>query len=250
MNRLIRFLTISILLVAAPSGAQSAEIRMLASNAVKQAYLVLLPRFEKSSGHKVTVDWAGTADIAQRIGGGEPDDVVIAPASSIDNLIRQGRLAEGSHVDVAKSAIGVAIRPGAPRPDLASGETLKRSLLNAKAIVLSGGPSGIYLNQLFRKMGIADAIKGKTKQLAPGLNPGDLLAHGDGDIGFTQVSELLPVKGIEYLGPLPPDVQQLTVFSAGVLKTTHEPEAAHALVRFLTAPDAVPILKKTGLAPG
>jgi len=186
----------------------------------------------------------------RRIGGGEVADVVIAPSFTIDNLIRDGKLAQGSRVDVAHSIIGVALRPGAPKPDLSSGEGLKKSLLAAKSIIISGGPSGTYLTALFQNMGIADAIKAKTRRLGPGESPGVAVARGEGDIGFTQVSELLAVKGIDYLGPIPADVQQVTIFSAGIHKAAPQAESARALVKFVTAPRTVPVLKKTGLEPG
>ena len=249
MRRLFQSFVICAAMLALTATVHAAEIKMIASNAVKEAYLQLVPQFEKASGHHVTTDWVGTDDVVRRIGGGEVADIVIAPSFTIDDLIKQGRLAPG-RVDVAKSIIGVALRPGAPKPDLSSGEGLKHYLLAAKSIVISGGPSGTYLARLFQQMGIAEAIKGKTVRLAPGASPGVAVARGEGDIGFTQVSELLAVKGIEYLGPLPADIQDVTIFSAGLGKTAPQPEAAKALVKFLTAPPSVPVLKKTGLEPG
>ncbi|HYM18603.1 MAG TPA: substrate-binding domain-containing protein [Micropepsaceae bacterium] len=230
--------------------ADAAEIKMIASNAVKETYLQLLPGFEKASGHHVAVGWIGTDDVVRRIGGGEVADVVIAPSFTIDDLIRAGKLAPGSRVDVAHSIIGVALRPGAPKPDLSSAEGLKKYLLSVKSIIISGGPSGTYLTALFQRWGITDQIKSKTKRLGPGESPGVAVARGDGDIGFTQVSELLAVKGIDYLGPIPGDVQQVTIFSAGIHKSAPQAEAARALIRFVTAPAAIPVLKKTGLEPG
>jgi molybdate transport system substrate-binding protein len=249
MMALVRSLAISAALLAAASTANGAEIKMIASNAVKEPYLHLIPQFEKASGHHVAVDWVGTGDIVRRIGGGEVADIVIAASFTIDDLIKQGRLAQGSHVDVAKSIIGVALRPGAPKPDLSSGEGLKQSLLAAKSIIISGGPSGTYLTELFQKMGIADRIKGKTVRLAPGASAGVAVAHGEGDIGFTQVSELLAVKGIDYLGPLPADVQQVTIFSAGLHKQAPQADAAKALLKFLTSAQSAAVVKKTGLDP-
>jgi molybdate transport system substrate-binding protein len=250
MRHLFQSFFICAAMLAATVPLRAAEIKMIASNAVKEAYLQLVPQFEKTSGHKVTIDWVGTADVVRRIGGGEVADIVIAPSFTVDDLIKQGRLAPGSRVDVAKSIIGVALRPGAPKPDLSSGASLKQYLLSAKSIIISGGPSGTYLSQLFQKMGIADAIKGKTVRLAPGASPGVAVARGEGDIGFTQVSELLAVKGIDYLGPLPADIQDVTTFSAGLHKAAPQADAAKALVKFLTAPASVPVLKKTGLEPG
>ena len=249
MARLARALAVLCALFATTGFAHAADIHLLASNAVKQAWLQLAPKFEKLSGDKVVVEWGGTADIARRIGNDEQQDVVIAPAATIDDLIRQGKLAPGSRADIAASPIGVAVRRSATRPDLSSGDALKRFLLSAKSIVISAGPSGIYLNGLFRKWGIAEAIKGKTRQLAPGENPGEVLARGAGDIGFTQVSELLPLNGIDYLGPLPADIQNATIFSAGLGLMAQNSNGARALVKFLTAPDAATVLTKTGLKP-
>ena len=248
--RFFRFVAFTAALIFVHNSAHAAAIKMIASNAVKEAYLQLIPQFEKRTNHSVTVDWVGTDDIVRRVGGGEIADVVIAPSFTIDALIKQGRIADGSRVDVAKSIIGVALRIGAPKPDLSSGDGLKKYLLETKSIIISGGPSGTYLSALFEKMGIADQIKGKTRRLGPGASPGEAVARGEGEIGFTQVSELLAVKGIDYLGPIPADVQQVTIFSAGVHRTAPQEQAAKAMIKFLTAPATVPVLKKTGLEPG
>jgi molybdate transport system substrate-binding protein len=193
--------------------------------------------------------WGGTVDITNRIAGGEVIDIVIIPASGVDDLIKQGRLAPGSRVDFVKSSIGVAIRPGAPKPDISSGEALKKSLLASKSIILSSGPSSVYLAGLFKKMGIDIAIKSKIRQLAPGLSVGEALARGEGDIGFTQISEFLAIKGIEYIGPLPSDIQHVTVFSMGLHPGATKADAPQALIKFLTSPDAIPAIRHTGMEP-
>jgi molybdate transport system substrate-binding protein len=236
--------------LAGASRAMAADIKVIASNAVKDAYIELLPEFEQASGHKVHVDWGGTADIVKRITAGEAADCVIVPSFTIDALIKDGKLTPGSRSDLVRSAIGVAVRVGAPRPDLSSGETLKAALLASNRIVLSGGPSGGYMAGLLEKMGIADRVAPKLTRIAPGLPVGEVLARGEGDIGFTQVSEFLHIKGIDYRGALPADVQQITVFSAGIPKTAKESGAAAMLVRFLTAPERAPVLRKSGLEPG
>lgn len=241
-------MAVPFLAAAAPAGA--AEIKVMASNAVKEAYSELIPAFEKESGHKVTVAWGGTIDLKKRIAAGEIADIVITPSGDIDEMIRDGKLAAGTRVDLVKSLIGVAVRRGAPKPDLSSGEGLKKSLLASKAIVISGGPSGYYLRDVFEKMGIAAAIKPKLTQIGSGLPVGDVLAQGRGDIGFTQISEFLPFKTIDYVGPLPADIQLVTVFSSGMHRVAPSPDAAKALVKFLTGPAAVPVLKRDGLEPG
>lgn len=248
--RLARGVAVCIaVLVFAGVPAGAAEIRMLASNAVKDAYSELVSAFEQSSGHTVTILWGGSADIVKGIRAGDVADIVLVPAASIDDLIAEGKLARGSRVDLVRSRIGVAVRLGAPRPDLSSGDALRRYLLASSSIVLSGGPSGVYLGGLFQRMGIADAIGSRLIRLAPGLSVGAVLARGEGEIGFTQVSEFLSIAGITYVGPLPADVQQVTVFSAGLHAAAPAPAAAKALLNYLTAPASAPVLKRSGLEP-
>ena len=232
------------------STAHAAEVKVMASNAVKEPLLELVSAFETSSGHRVTMIWGGTEGLAKRVSGGEVVDLIIIAAPNIDQLIVDGKLVPGSRADVAKSGVGVAVRTGLPRPDISSGEAVKRAVLAANSVAYSSGPSGFYLADLFKKMGIADQIKDKVKQPASGVQVGDLVARGEADLGFQQVSELLHVKGIDYLGPLPADIQTITVFSAGLHMAASTPDAAKALVKFLTAPEAGPILKKFGMEPG
>jgi molybdate transport system substrate-binding protein len=232
------------------SFANAAEINVIGTGSFKEAFGDLAPAFERSSGHKVVATWAGTNDIIARLGAGETLDIVIAPAPSIDDLVKRGLLVADSRVDLAKSGIGVAVAAGAPRIDIGSGEALKKALLGAKSIILSSGVSGVYLTGLFRKWGIADQVKSKIITL-PGSGPvAEAMVRGEAEIGFLQVSELLPVKGIEFLGPLPADIQEMTAISAGLGKAAGAPDAAKALVRFLTSPEAAPAKKKSGLEPG
>jgi molybdate transport system substrate-binding protein len=234
--------------MSAPVSA--AAITVIASNAVKEAYRELVPGFERASGRTVATVWGGTLDIGRRIGDGEVVDMVILPAVRIDDLIRQGRLVAGSRVDVARSGIGVAVRAGARKPDISSGAALEAALKAARSIVLSSGPSSVHLADLFHTMGIAEAIKAKIHQIGPGLPVGEALARGEGEIGFTQVSELLFAKGVDFVGPLPADVQQVTVWSAGLHVAAPAPDAAKALVRFLTAPEAAAAIRRCGMEPG
>jgi molybdate transport system substrate-binding protein len=222
----------------------AAEIKLIASNAVRE----LFPVFEKATGHRVAVDWGGTLDIVKRVGGGEVADIVIIPAARIDAFVKEGKLT--GRIDLAKSGVGVAVRAGLPRPDISTAEALKKTLFAASSIVLSSGPSSFYLPTLFEKMGIAADLKPKITQIGPGLGVGDTLARGEGEIGFTQMSELMSVKGIEYLGPLPPEVQFVTVFSAGVHTAAPAAEPARALLKFLTGPEAASVLRHHGMEPG
>ena len=231
--------------VLASGMAQAAEIKVLSSAAFREAYLELVPAFERATEHKVATTWAGT-----NMKRGEATDLVIMSAQGIDQLVQDGKIVAGSRVDVARSGVGVAVRSGLPKPDIGSTEALKRALAAAKSVAYSTGPSGVYMEALFQRLGIADEIKPKLK-VAPGGTPvGTLIAKGEADIGFQQVSELLPVAGIDYIGPLPPDIQQITVFAAGLHTNAKETEAAKALVKFLTAPEAAPVIRKKGMEPG
>jgi molybdate transport system substrate-binding protein len=230
--------------------ANAAEIRVIGSPGTRAPYTQLVPGFEKATGHKVVTVWGGVNEIAKRVGDGETADVVMLPAPQIDGLIKQGKLIPDSRVDVAKSGIGVAVRAGAPKIDISSAEGIKKALLAAKTIAYSTGPSGVRIEALIRQWGLADQLKSKIVPPRPNVPIGEVVASGDAEIGFQQVSELLPVKGIDYLGPLPPDIQEITVFSAGVHKSAGAADAGRALLKFLTAPEAAPIIEKTGMEPG
>ncbi|MBV8839996.1 MAG: substrate-binding domain-containing protein [Alphaproteobacteria bacterium] len=231
-----------------PTAAGASEIKVLASNAVGEPYRELIPLFEKASGHTVIVDWGGTLNIIKRLEGGEVADFVIIGSEHIDRFVKAGLLVR--RVDLVRSGVGAAVRAGAPHPDISSPAALKQTLLAAKSIVLSSGPSGMYLPSLFERMGIADALKPKITQLASGLPVGEAIARGEGEIGFTQTSEFLSIKGIDYLGPLPGDTQLITVFAAGLHAKAGAPDAARALIQFLKAPEAAPALRHHGMEPG
>jgi len=228
---------------------RATTVKLAASNAVKEACLELVPAFERASGHAVAAAYGGTIDTTERIDGGEVVDVVILSAASIDGLIGRGRLVAGSRVDFVRSAIGVATRQGAPAPDISSGEAVAASLLKSNTVVLSSGPSSVYLAGLFDRMGIAAALAPKIRKLAPGHSVGAALARGDGDIGFTQVSELIAIAGIAYAGPLPADIQNVTVFSLGLHASAPSPAAARAMMAFLASPSAAPAIRHAGLDP-
>ena len=232
------------------SSASAVEIKVLASGATKEAYLELVPQFEKASGHKVVTTWAGTVDIKKRIAAGEVFDLIVVAGPEIDEFIKQGKMAAGSRVDLMKSGVGAAVRAGAPKPDISSAEALKKAVLAAKTVGYSTGPSGVYMDALFERMGIAAQIKPKLKQTPPGVLIGTIVASGEAEIGFQQVSELIHVSGIDFIGPLSADVQKITVFSSGIHAAAKEPDAAKALVKFITAPSAAPVIKKHGMEPG
>lgn len=250
MSLLARFVTVAVAMLIGLNTTQAAEVKVLAANPVKEPFLELVSAFEKSSGHKVTTIWGGTEGVAKGVADGEVVDIVMIVAPNIDKLILEGKLVAGSRADFAKSGVGIAVRSGLPTPDISSSEKLKAAVLTAQSVAYSSGPSGFYIAELFKKMGISDQIKDKVKQPASGVQVGELLARGEADLGFQQVSELLHVKGIDYLGPLPADIQNITVYSAALHPAAPAPDAARALVKFLTAPEAAPIIKKTGMEPG
>jgi molybdate transport system substrate-binding protein len=223
------------------------EIKVLSSIATKEAYLELVPQFEKASGHTVSTTWSGTTAIMQKMAAGEQYDLVMISATEMEELIRQGKIVPGSRADLAKSGIGVAVRKGAPRPDIGTAEALKKALLAAKTVGYTSGPSGVYMGTLVERMGIADAVKAKFKSVPSGGTIGTIVASGDCEIGFQQVSELVHIPGIDYIGPLPADVQRVTVFASGLQTGAAQPDAARALMAFLTTPAAGTVMKKHGL---
>jgi molybdate transport system substrate-binding protein len=230
--------------------ASAAEIKVIGSPGTREPYTLLVPGFEKATGHKVTTTWGGVTAVAKRVADGEVADVVILPAAQIDDLIKQGKLVADSRVNVASSGIGVAIRAGAPKIDASSSEGIRKALLAAKAIAYSAGPSGIHMERLIAMWGLTDQLKAKIVPPIPNVPIGEVVARGDAEIGFQQVSELIHVAGISYIGPLPADIQHITVFSSGIHTGAKQAEQAKALVKFITAPAAVPVIKKHGLEPG
>lgn len=227
--------------------AQAADIKVLGTPGVREFYAELVAQFEKETGHKVSTAWAGTVDVTKRITGGETVDLVIMAGNSLEELIRLGKIVPGSRVDVARSGIGVAVRAGAPKPDISSGEAVKQMLLAAKSIAYSSGPSGIYLAGLMQRMGIADQMKPKMKQIPPGEAVGDLVARGEAEIGFQPVSELRPYKGADIVGPIPDELQIVNVFAAGIARSAKQPEAAKSLIAFLVSPAAKPAIEASGM---
>src|SRR6516225_3973775 len=228
--------TASFLLFA--GAVHAAEIRVLSTQATEQAYRELVPQFEKASGHKVTTVFTGTVDANKRLAAGETYDLLIMSLPSIEEHIKAGKVVSGSRVDLAKSGVGVGVRAGAPKPDISTTEALKKTLLAAKSIGYSTGPSGVYIVSLFQRMGIAEEIKDKLRQTQTGVFVGSIIANGEAEIGFQQVSELSNFPGVDYVGPLPVDIQQMTVFASGILVGAKESDAAKALVKFITTPAA------------
>jgi len=234
--------------------ARADEIKVVTSGGFTAAYLELVPEYEGATHNKLVTQFGpsmGTTHnaIPIRLERGETIDVVIMAAPALDALIKQGKVREDSRVDLVKSYIGMAVKAGAPKPDISSVDALKRTLLAAKSIAYSDSASGVYLStELFPKLGIADQIKVKSRKIE--ADPvGGVVATGEFEIGFQQISELRPVKGIDIVGPLPPGAQRITVFAAGIPATSTHPEAAKALIEWLASPAAYAAIKKSGLEP-
>ena len=197
----------------------------------------------------MAITWSGTAKIKQQIAGGESYDLVIVGAPEIDAFVRDGKLISGTRVDLVRSGVGVAIKKGAPKPDISSVPALKNTLLNSKSIAYSTGPSGIYVLKMFENIGVAAEMKPKLIQTPSGTRVGDYLARGEAEIGFQQIAELIHETGIDFVGPLPPEIQNITVYSSGIHAAAKQPDAARTFQAFLASPEAVPAIKKNGMDP-
>jgi molybdate transport system substrate-binding protein len=230
--------------------AGAAEIKVLSTQATEQSYRELVPCFERATGHKVTTIFTGTLDADKRLAAGETYDLLIMSRPSIEEHINDGKLAADSRVDIAKSGVGIGVKSGAKKPDIGSTEALKKTLLAAKSIGYSTGPSGNYVIALFQRLGIAEQIKPKLKQTPTSVFVGSIIANGEVELGFQQISEISHFGGVDYVGPLPADVQEYTTFSSGIVSGARQAEAAKALVKFLTAPEAAPAFKNRGMEPG
>ena len=257
MRRLIalRALALGItgaLLLAGSAGA--AEVRVMISGGLSTAHKEVVPEFERSTGNKVLTAYGpsmGTTAnaVPNRLERGEPADVLIMVGYALGDLIKQGKVIADSRVDLAKSPIGIAVKSGTPKPDISSADAVKRTLLAAKSIAYSDSASGVYIStEMFQRLGIADAMKDKARQI-PAEPVARVVARGDAEIGFQQISELLPVPGIEVVGQLPPELQKITVFSAGIATAAREPEAGKALIKFLASPAASAAIVKSGIEP-
>jgi len=236
------------------TAASAAEVRVMISGGLTGAFNALVPEYEKQTGNKVLVAYGpsmGTTvnAIPVRLERGEPADVLIMVGYALADLAKKGKVVADSQVDLVKSPIGVAVKAGAPKPDISSPDSLKRALLAAKTIAYSDSASGVYVStEMFRKLGIEEEMKGKARQI-PATPVGEIVARGEAEFGFQQISELKPVAGIDIVGPLPAELQKITVFSAGIASVSNEPEAGKALIKFLASPAARAEIVKSGMEP-
>ena len=235
-----------------PTVASAQEVRAMVSGAFTEAYEHIVPIFERTSGYKVVsvfgASMGGAPDsIPSRLERGEPADVLIMAATSVDDLIRQGRVVAGSRVDLVRSSIGMAVRTGARKPDISTVDALRQTLLEATSIAYSASASGTYLStELFPRLGIAEQIAGKSRRIES-ERVGAVVARGEAEIGFQQISELLPIAGIELVGPLPPGAQRVTIFSAGIASAAKDAAAAKQLIEFLRSRNVEDVIRESGL---
>lgn len=232
------------------TGAEAAEIKVLSTQATEQSYRELIPAFEKQTGNKVTTIFTGTLDADKRLAAGESYDMIIMSAPSILQHIVDGKLISGTGVNLAKSGVAVGVKKGAPKPDIGSVEAVRKMLLNAKSVGYSTGPSGMIVLRLFERLGVLEQVKPKLKQTPTAIFVGSIIASGEVEVGFQQVSELANFEGVDFVGPLPPEIQEYTTFSSGIMRTAKEPQAAHALVQFLKTPEAEAVFRRHGMEPG
>lgn len=242
------------LLLLATQGAMADTIKVVSSGGFAAAYKELIPEFEKRTGHKVESEWGpsmgSTKDaVPQRLARNEDIDVLIMVGYALDKLVADKKVIADTRMPLAQSGIGIVIKDGAPIPDVSSTEALRKTLLAAKSVAYSDSASGVYIEkEMFDKMGIKAEMTGKAKMI-PAVPVGSVVASGDYEIGFQQVSELKPIKGIKLIGQLPADLQKITVFSAGVVAGSSHVDAARALVDFLADPANAPVIRDSGMEP-
>jgi molybdate transport system substrate-binding protein len=250
----MRTLAIAIALFAAAGPATAAEINAFISTAIKAATDELLPPFERASGHTIRASYAPSGALIPRFERGAPVDIFLTDSTAIDELIRQGKVLPG-RIDLVSTGIGIAVRKGTPKPDVSTPEALKRALLAAKTVgyasAAGGSITGPHIQAVFQRLGIAEQMTPKTKLSAGGPNGrvSVLVSSGKAEIGLQQVSELMSNPDVEVIGMLPAELQQTTIYSAGITTSAKQVEAAKALIKALTAPSAAPIYKAKGLDP-
>jgi molybdate transport system substrate-binding protein len=245
-----RIAVVAVLLAAWTNAAEAAEIKVLSAGAMKSIVTELGEAFKQETGHTLQMTFDTVGAQSKRLSGGEAADVVVLTDVAIDQLEGQGLVVAGSRADIARVGVGVAVREGAPRPDIATPEALKQTLLAAKSLVYvdpaRGATSGIHFASVLQRLGIADAVKSKTILIPTGF-AAEVVARGEAEICVHQISEILPVKGVTLVGPLPRELQKVTIYSGGLAAKSAQPEAARAFLAFLTRPAFKPKLAAAGL---
>ncbi len=233
---------------------QADEVKVMNSGGFTAAYKALGPKFEAATGHTLSTAWGPSMgkspeSIPSRLARGEKADVVIMVGYALDDLIKQGKVVAASKVDLADSRIGLSVRAGAPKPDIGTVDAFRNTLLNAKSIAYSDSASGVYVErEMFKRLGIEEQVKGRAHMIEK-TPVGSVVASGDYEVGLQQVSELLPVKGADFVGKIPEAVQKVTTFSAGIPVDAEHPEAGRELIRFLVSPQARADVQQSGMDP-
>ncbi|WP_200926937.1 substrate-binding domain-containing protein [Acidovorax sp. Leaf78] len=227
----------------------SQHLRGISSMATRQVLAELTAGFEQATGHRASIEAVGGVDAAQRVMAGESFDVVVLAADAIAKLLAAGCIVPGSVVDLVHSGVAVAVPAGAPQPDIGSEDAVRQAVLAARSISYSTGPSGVALAKLFERWGIAGEIAGRMVQAPPGVPVGSLVAKGEVELGFQQLSELLHVQGIAIVGPLPPAIQITTTFSAGIGALSQQADAARELLAYMASPQAADAKHRQGMSP-
>src|SRR5262252_1389674 len=243
MRTVLLGLAMVLMAAGAPRAAAGAEIKVLTAGAFKQVLLALVPDFERATGHKVTVQNDTVGALTKRIAGGEAFDLAVLTPKAVDDLAKEGKFVAGSRANLARVAVGVVVKDGTPKPDIGSVAAFKQALLAAKSVAYIDPAAG-----LLDKLGIAGEVKPKAK-LIPGGAVAEHVAKGEAELGIHQISEILPVKGVTLVGPLPAEIQNYTVYAAGLGAQAKEGDAAKALLKALTSPAAAEVLKSKGMDP-
>ena len=228
--------------------AGTSEIKILSGGAMKSLMLEVVPLFERATGSKVDIKFALTSVLTRDIEGGAAFDIALLPRPDLDALAQAGKIAAGTQTDVTRSAVGFCVKAGAPRPDISTADALKHALLNARSIGYSDGPSGAYIAELLRRLGIADVLKSKTKLTSRLV--AEIVAEGEAEVGMQQIVAILPVKGAELVGPLPSELQNIIVYAAGMAPSAAQSGAARTFVAFLAMPEVVALIRAKGMEPG
>ena len=244
----------ALILLARATTTEAAEIKVMSANGMREVMEDLGPKFERLTGHRLRIVFATVGVIVQRLQGGETADVVAIPRQGIDRLVKDGT-ANGDTVTVlARAGIGVVVRKGAPKPDISTPEALKRALLAAKSITYldpaAGGTSRVHFTKVLDRLGIFDEMKPKTTLHPNARAAGALVANGEAEIGINLIQELMPLPGIDLVGPLPGDLQNTLVFTAVIMTGAKDTAAAKALIDFLRTPEAAVVIKAKGMEPG
>jgi molybdate transport system substrate-binding protein len=229
--------------------ARAAEITVIGSTAMTEFIQAAIPLFERDTGTKVKASFMSGSVLPVKVREGVPADLIVTTPDTVDDLVKAGKLVPGSGAPFIKSSAGVAVRAGAPKPDIGTPEAFKAALLAAKSVGISKGPSGVYMLSLLDRLGIADAVKAKAVFTEPGQRVGLVIASGKAEIGVQQITELLAMPGIDFVGPLPPALQTTIVYATASPVNAREKDAAAAFAKFLASKSVAPIAKKMGLDP-